>query len=110
LEILTYLAHTKKAQMQEIAEQFHINKSTVSTHFDNLNNMRLLRRQVDKKDRRVVYLSLTKKGETLLAEGLKFKNKRMKQLLKLLNIQDKQMLLSILTNFLLNLDKKPYEK
>lgn len=105
LEILLYLNGEKQVQMHTIADYFHINKSTASSHLDTLEKMKLVSRKTNMKDRRIVQVVLTHKGKVLFEEGLKEKNKRMSKLLTYISSGDKKILLKIITHLLHTTEK-----
>lgn len=105
LEILVYLKTQTKTHIHAIVQYFHINKSTVSSHLETLEKMKLVTRKIDTKDHRIVHILLTNKGSKLLIEGLKEKNKRMNKLLTYISSHDKRTLLTIITNLLNTLHK-----
>lgn len=110
LEILTCLKQHKKAQGKEIAQHFHIAKSTVSTHIDKLQQLKLIQRLSDSRDRRVDWITLTAKGKRLLNEGIKRKNKKMNKFLTYISTNDKRQLLKIMTRLINKLEEKYEEK
>ena len=88
----------KKAGMHmgDIASHFATTMPTATALVDKLILAKLVRRENDVKDRRIVRINLTKAGEKLLREVEKQRAGKMKKLLFYLSKQDKLDLLRIL--------------
>lgn len=63
--ILRYIHSKEKCTSTELAEVFHIKKSSVTAIINRLVTRELVDRERDTEDRRIVYLSLSEKGENL---------------------------------------------
>ncbi|MBO8157532.1 MAG: MarR family transcriptional regulator [Bacillaceae bacterium] len=63
---LRFIQYHQPCTSSRIAEEFSIGKSSVTAQINRLFKMGYITRKRDEKDRRVVYLSLTKKGEELI--------------------------------------------
>lgn len=85
------------AHMGDIASHFATTMPTATALVDKLIAAKLVKRENDIKDRRVVKISLTKSGEKLLIEVKKQRANKMKKLLAYLPKQDKLELLRILS-------------
>jgi DNA-binding MarR family transcriptional regulator len=96
IQILMFIYNNKKNKNSEIARFFHTNKSTASIHLKKLEEMKLVRREQDPKDRRIDWISLTKKGFKSIDKRIKEKNKHANQLLGLIPQSDRQQLFMIL--------------
>jgi DNA-binding MarR family transcriptional regulator len=82
--------------MGDIASHFSTTMPTATALVDKLITAKLVRRESDRKDRRIVKISLTKSGERLLSEVKKKRADKMNKLLSYLPKQDKVDLLRIL--------------
>jgi DNA-binding MarR family transcriptional regulator len=82
--------------MGDIASHFSTTMPTATALVDKLIAAKLVIRENDAKDRRIVKISLTKAGEKLLTEVKKQRANKMKKLLSYLSKQDKLELLRIL--------------
>jgi DNA-binding MarR family transcriptional regulator len=82
--------------MGDIASHFSTTMPTATALVDKLITAKLVKRENDVKDRRIVKISLTKSGEKLLIEVNKQRANKMKKLLFYLPKQDKLELLRIL--------------
>jgi DNA-binding MarR family transcriptional regulator len=60
--------HHKNANVKQISEHLGVTKSAVTQLLDPLVNNGFIKRQNDARDRRIVRMSLTKKGEQTLKE------------------------------------------
>jgi DNA-binding MarR family transcriptional regulator len=82
--------------MGDIASHFATTMPTATALVDKLITAKLVKRENDLKDRRIIRISLTKPGEKLLVEVRKQSANKMKKLLSYLPKQDKLELLRIL--------------
>ncbi|OFX72932.1 MAG: hypothetical protein A2X12_09820 [Bacteroidetes bacterium GWE2_29_8] len=80
---------------KDIAEEMGKDKSTILRLTDALEEKDLVRKVVDKKDRRKNYLMITKKGENILEQHLKVMNTVMNEIIKDINEQDLQTFLNV---------------
>lgn len=95
-EVLWCIKKKKHAQMGEIAENFSVAMPTATALINKLIITKLVKRESDKKDRRIVRIALTKQGEKLLDEMAKQRNNRIHELLSYLSGKDKRDFLRIL--------------
>ncbi len=72
MEIIQFVSKEGKKKMKEIGEYFDIKLSTLTSIIDKIENQRLVKRVNSKEDRRVVYLEITKKGEKLYVDYLRY--------------------------------------
>lgn len=63
--ILRYIHQSKNCTSTELAEAFEVNKSAITAIINRMADKGLIQRTRDENDRRVVYLTLTKEGNTL---------------------------------------------
>lgn len=82
--------------MGDIASHFSTTMPTATVLVDKLIVAKLVERENDPKDRRIVKINLTKSGERLLSEVKKKRANKMNKLLLYLPKQDKTALLRIL--------------
>ncbi len=82
--------------MGDIASHFSTTMPTATALVDKLLTAKLVKRENDLKDRRIVKVSLTKQGEKLLAEVKKQRANKMNKLLSYLPKQDTLELLRIM--------------
>lgn len=82
--------------MGDISAHFSTTMPTATALVDKLITAKLVQRENDAKDRRIVKINLTKSGEKLLIEVKKQRSTKMKKLLSYLSKQDKLELLRIL--------------
>jgi len=94
------LEFTKKhasLHMGDIANHFSTTMPTATVLIDKLIAAKLVKRQNDKEDRRIVKISITKYGDKLFTAIKKKRSDKMKELLAYLSKKDKVELLRILT-------------
>jgi DNA-binding MarR family transcriptional regulator len=104
LQTLVYIKRNPKTQMSDIATKFTIELPSATSLIAKLVAIHLVEKTPDKNDKRIVRLSLTKKGETLLAEATEKRNKKMDELLKYLSEEDKKSLLDILKRLIIKME------
>jgi DNA-binding MarR family transcriptional regulator len=109
LETLIYLSRHPQAAMQSVAEYFHITKPTATSMLNKLVALKLVNRDENKLDRRVVCVNLSDLGKNLLEETQKKKKEKFSAILSGLSSEDKHHLLRI-TNTIFETAKKVYEK
>lgn len=63
--ILRYIHSKGKCTSTELADVFHVKKSSITAIINRLVTRELVDRERDNEDRRIVYLSLSEKGEEL---------------------------------------------
>ncbi|WP_143415092.1 MarR family transcriptional regulator [Geobacillus sp. E263] len=67
--LLRYIKKKAKCTSTELASMFGVNKSAITAMTNRLAEKGLLQRARDKNDRRVIYLTLTKKGDEWIANA-----------------------------------------
>ena len=109
LHVLIFLKKRELTQMSDISENLHIEKPTATSLLNKLVALKLVRRKANKKDRRIVHIELTAKGEEVLQEAMEQRNNKLSIMLSYLSMEDKKTLLHILKKIVTNMEKD-YEK
>lgn len=109
LRALIFIKKQKSVSVSDLAAQFRTTLPTATSLSDKLVKLKLVLRKQNLTDRRIVKISLTKKGKNLLKKAVKEKDKKINKMLLYLSAQDKKELFRILNNLLLAI-KKTYEK
>ena len=109
LQALIFIKRKKIVSMGDVASQFKISLPTATVLSDKLVNTGLIKRIRSEKDRRIVDVSFTEKGENLLKKAMKQRHQKINKMLSYLSLEDKKQLLRILKNFSVNI-QKTYEK
>lgn len=65
MELIQFVLKNGHQKMKDVADNFYIKLSTLTTIIDKAENHKLLKRVASKEDRRVVYLEVSKKGEEI---------------------------------------------
>lgn len=65
---LRYIKNNGRVNSSELAEVFYVKKSAITAIINRLTHRELITRDRDPNDRRIVYLSLTDKGEDLYSK------------------------------------------
>jgi DNA-binding MarR family transcriptional regulator len=87
----------KNAHMADIASHFSTTMPTATVLIDKLIAAKLVKRENDAKDRRIVKIFMTKLGDKFLHKVAKRKSEKMGRVLSYLSEQDKLELLRILS-------------
>jgi len=109
LQTLILINKNKTLSMGDIANEFKISLPTATVLSDKLVKIKLVKRNKSVSDRRIVNVSLTEKGKTLLKKAMKQRHIKINELLSYLPLKDREMLFKILDNLSSNI-KKNYEK
>ena len=96
IQTLFFLNHGRKNTMSDIAQYFHIELPSATSLLDKLCDHGLVERQIDPLDRRLVRITLTVKGKTLLKQAMGARRKKMEKLLSYLSKKEKFELMNIL--------------
>ena len=95
-EALWCIKKSKQAHMREIADHFSTTMPTATSLIDKLILAKLVRRRNDIKDRRIVKISLTGRGEHMLKDMARHRERKISKMLSYLSEKDKKDLLRIL--------------
>lgn len=93
---LSFIERSKSVQMKKIANYFSIEMSTATSLLEKLARQSLIRRIVGAKDRRIVDIVLSKKGEALLVKAREIQEARIKKMLSYLSEEQKRSMINIL--------------
>lgn len=103
IHALIFIKKNNTVTMTEVANQFNISLPTATSLSNKLVSAKLIKRQNDKNDRRIVKLILTEKGEKLLKEAMEARSKKINTLLSYIPKKEKEELLKILKNLLVHI-------
>lgn len=106
IQTLIFLAKSKASPMKDIAEYLHVELSSATSLIDRLVEMKFVSRKQDKKDKRLVVISLTKNGKDMLQKVKKQKITRIHMLLNVLSDEEKMQLLTILQKLKIHMEGK----
>ncbi|TRZ47982.1 MarR family transcriptional regulator [bacterium] len=96
IQTLIFLNQNKKISMTDVAEYFHIELSSATSLLNILCDQKLVKRYEDPEDRRLVIVTLTDKGKTLLKQVICERKKKIEKTLSYLSKKEKKELLNIL--------------
>lgn len=102
IHTLLFLKEKKNPQGSELARYLRITAPTTTVLVNKLSTMKLIKREVEKKDRRIIRICLTRRGEQTLEAAMKERKKIVKKFLSRLTIQDKLDLLRIMKHITRN--------
>ena len=96
IQTLFFINHRTKTSMSDIAEYFHIELPSATSLITKLCDVRLVERHANKDDRRLVLISLTYEGRTLLEQAMKERRKKLEKMLSYLSAAEKIKLFTII--------------
>ena len=96
MQALFFLNHHEKTTMSDIADYFHIELPSATSLINKLSDQKLVKRNEDPNDRRLVRITLINKGKDLLQQTMNDRRKTMEKMLSYLSEKEKRNLLSIL--------------
>ncbi len=96
IQALFYLDRNENIPMSDIADYFHIELPSATSLLNKLYDQKLVKRHEDPQDRRLVRISLTSKGKTLLEQAMQERRKTMEKMLSYLSGKEKVELLNIM--------------
>ena len=99
LSTLSFIQAKKNPTMKEIASWLKITPPSVTSLIDSFVKPGLIKREADKKDRRIIRLKITQKGKKILRESQRENKTRIKKFISKLSPRDQKDLLRILNNF-----------
>ena len=106
LRTIDAIGLNKNRIMSYIAKKLDITVGTLTVSINNLEKKEYVKRKRSEKDKRIVTINLTEKGEALFKTHKKFKEKIMKQVILSLSQQEKEIFNGALNRFKLILDKE----
>lgn len=93
---LQWLHRHGSCPMHELVEALKTKSSTATVLMDRLSQLKLVSRNRDKKDRRVVHVALTAKGKRILDDIHKQRTKGIADLFRPLNAQERGLYLTLI--------------
>ncbi len=88
LHVINAIGISGEKTMSELAKNLHITVGTLTTSINNLVKKDLARRNKDEKDRRLVYIGLTRKGKVLYRLHEKFHLSMIKEVVGVLEPEE----------------------
>lgn len=95
IQALIFIKQNEKSQMREISHHFNIELPSATSLVNNLHKLQLVERFNDPEDRRLVRISLTSKGKSLLNRVKNQRKKKLEKILSYLSENEKNELLHI---------------
>jgi len=102
IEILGFIGHSGKRTMKEIADYLKITPPSVTTVIEEMEEKGLIKRINDKKDRRVIFITLTEKTKKTFTSIHKRKELIFKEMISRLTKKDQKMLERIIKILIAN--------
>lgn len=110
IQALVFLKKSGHAQMTDIAKYFKIELPSATSLVAKLSKLKLVKRESDKKDRRIVRIALTVMGDKLLEQAMEERSRQMQKNLSYLDAEDKKDLLRIMNRLILKMEELQNEK
>jgi DNA-binding MarR family transcriptional regulator len=105
LDTMAYLYEHKKAKMSELAKNAGVKMPTMTDMINKLIKTDIVNREHDEKDRRTVWVSITKDVEKMVAFHLKKRDESIVSLMKVLTEEEKKQAASILKKLVNSLER-----
>ncbi len=105
-QTLIFLHQSRQATMSDIAAYLRIELPSATSLVNKLAAQKLVTRQADPQDRRLVRISLTKSGEVLLTRAIQDRRQKLARTLSYLTDREKSDLQHILTGLIDRLTAK----
>ena len=105
IQALIFLNQHEKVSMTAIAENFRIELSSATSLINKLCEHKLVTRYEDHEDRRLVMITLTSDGKTLLERAMRERRKKITGILSNLSAKEQSELLTILKTLYNRLQK-----
>ncbi len=96
LNLMAFLYEKKKAKMSELAKFAEVKLPSMTDTVNRLVGMGLLKREHDEKDRRTVWVHITKNVEKMVCGHIKQKDDEVSGLMSVLSTEEKKQALNIL--------------
>lgn len=96
IEVMFFLKEKKTATMRAIADHLRVRPSSVTPVIERMFRKKMLTRTPDKKDRRIIYISLTKNGLNMLIKKQKEMHGHIKNFFQKVSEKNKKELLKII--------------
>lgn len=106
LQALGFLKHNSASTVSQLSKFLATSSSSTAQLTDRLFNSGWIKREADKKDRRVIHLSLTPKGEKHFLEIKRKKFAKMGKFLRVLPETDLEQLVTIMSKVLKKIEEK----
>ncbi|HRU39227.1 MAG TPA: MarR family transcriptional regulator [Candidatus Goldiibacteriota bacterium] len=105
LDTMAYLFERKKAKMSDLAKNLGVKMPTMTDTVDKLIKSGMVKREHDEKDRRTVWISISKDVEKMVAMHLKMRDEAVAKLLNALNDKEKRQASKILKKIVYSLER-----
>ncbi|MBN2168829.1 MAG: winged helix-turn-helix transcriptional regulator [Actinobacteria bacterium] len=93
---LVFLYESDASNVSDISRQWHISQSVATRMMDRLVDKKMIERERDRDDRRVVHPRLTKEGESFVKQVCSQRNKITKEIFSVLNEDERSLFLDLL--------------
>jgi len=95
IQTLIFLKQQQKVSMSDIAEHFHIELPSATSLLNKLYDQKLVERHADSEDRRLVLVTLTPGGQSMLEQAMHHRKEKLEKMLSYLSEKEKVELLNI---------------
>lgn len=105
LDLMAYLYEHKKAKMSDLAKHTGVKMPSMTETINKLVSLGVLKREHDEKDRRTVWVSVTKDVEKMVCGHIKTKETWVSNIMEALTAQEKKQALNILQKIQKKMEK-----
>jgi DNA-binding MarR family transcriptional regulator len=105
LDTMAYIFEHKKAKMSELAKNSGVKMPTMTDAVDKLMKAGMVKREHDEKDRRTVWISISKDVEKMVAMHLKMRDEAVAKILRALDDEEKMQASKILKKIVNSLER-----
>jgi MarR family transcriptional regulator, organic hydroperoxide resistance regulator len=105
LDTMAYLYEHKKAKMSELSKNAMVKMPTMTDMINKLIKTGVVKREHDEKDRRTVWVSITKEVEKMVAFHLNKRDESIASLMKVLTEDEKKQAVTILKKLVNSLER-----
>jgi DNA-binding MarR family transcriptional regulator len=105
LDTMAYLYEHKKAKMSEMAKNAGVKMPTMTDMVNKLVNMGIVKREHDERDRRTVWVHITKNVEKMVFSHLKQRDEAVAGIMDVLTVEEKKHAAAILKKIVNSLER-----
>jgi len=106
LDLMAYLYEHKKAKMSDLAKHSGVKLPSMTETVNKLVSLGVLKREHDEKDRRTVWVHVTKDVEKMVCGHIKTKEEEFSKIIGVLTDKEKEQALAILKKLLKKMERE----
>ena len=106
LDLMAYLYEHKRVKMSDLAKHAGVKMPSMTETVNKLVSLKVLQREHDEKDRRTVWVSVTKNVEKMVCAHIRSKEEQFSGIMGVLTSQEKKQALNILKKIQKKMERK----